>query len=264
MPCYHSCKYCYNNSEDKLHHFCKSCNEENSYSILDENNSTNCYPECRYNYYFNKSDDYNYTCAETQDCPQEYPYLIENTKECIESCNDKNQYLFRKTCFKDYPEESKNCTLEGNYYNCSALCPFERPFEMTKTQYCVSNCTIMERYNKLCFTNYEGNRNREVQDMVLNDFKDDIVDTFDYTFIINESLIHEEKNNIYEITSTNITYQDRRTTFLDLRGCKDTLKTYYEIDINKTLYIFKVDAYVEGKTGPKVEYEVYIHLIPIS
>ena len=130
---------------------------------------------------------------------------------------------------------------------------------MAKTQYCVSNCTIMERYNKLCFTNYEGNRSSEVQDMVLNDFKDDIVDTFDYTFIINESLIHEEINNIYEITSTNITYQDRRTTFLNLSECEPALKSYYGIDINKTLYIFKVDAYVEGKTGPKVEYEVYYH-----
>ena len=28
-------------------------------------------------------------------------------------------------------------------------------------------------------------------------------------------------------------------------------------DINKTLYIFKVDSYIEGKTGPNVEYEVY-------
>ena len=261
MPCYPSCKFCYPLNPDKMNHYCRSCNEENSYSILDENNSTymSCYPECKYNYFFNESDDNNYTCAETQDCPQEYPYLLENTKRCIESCNNKTQYLFRHTRFKDYPEESKNCTLEGNYYNCSASCPFERPFEMTKTQYCVSNCTIMERYNKLCFTNYEGNKSSEVQDMVLNDFKDDIVDTFNYTFIINESLIHEEINNIYEITSTNITYQDRRTTFLNLSECEPVLKSYYGIDINESLYIFKVDAYVEGKTGPNVEYEIYYH-----
>ena len=117
----------------------------------------------------------------------------------------------------------------------------------------------MERYNKLCFTNYEGNRSREVQDMVLSDFKDDIVDTFDYTFIINESLIHKEKNNIYEITSTNITYHDRRenVTFINISECEPVLKSYYGINISETLYIFKVDAYVEGKTGPNVEYEIY-------
>ena len=261
FPCYPSCKLCFPFNTNKTNHFCKSCNEENSYSILDENNSTymNCYPKCKHYYYFNKSDDYNYTCTNTNttSCPKEYPYLLENTRQCIESCKDKSKYLFRHTCFENYPNETKICIDLGDYYYCNASCPFERPFEMTETQYCVSNCTIMERYNKLCFTNYEGNRSREVQDMVLNDFKDDIVDTFDYTFIINESLIHEEINNIYEITSTNITYQDRRTTFLNLSECEPVLKSYYGIDTNKTLYIFKVDAYVEGKTGPKVEYEVY-------
>ena len=119
----------------------------------------------------------------------------------------------------------------------------------------------MERYNKLCFTNYEGNRSREVQDMVLSDFKDDIVDTFDYTFIIsqNHSLIHEEIDNTYEITSTNFNYQDPRTTFVNISNCIPTLKKYYGIYNNDPFYIFKVDSYVEGKAGPKVEYEVYYH-----
>ena len=76
--------------------------------------------------------------------------------------------------------------------------------------------------------------------MVLSDFKDDIIDTFDYTYIINEnhSIIHEEKNNIYEITSTNCTNQDPRTTTIDLRECETTLKNYYRIDIDEPLYIF--------------------------
>jgi hypothetical protein len=214
-----------------------------------------CYPECRYNYYFNKSDDNNYTCTKTQDCPQEYPFLLENTKQCIESCNDKNQYLFRHTCFKHYPDESKNCTREGNYYNCSALCPFERPFEMTETQYCVSSCTIMERYYKKCFTNFDGNKeeNSQVQDMVLNDYKDDIIDTFNYTFITEtQNIIQVEKGVIYEITSTKCTNHDPITTTIDLGDCEDDLKSYYGIDENEPLYILKIDAFVEGKTGPKV------------
>ena len=265
FPSYPSCKLCFPFNTNKTNHFCKSCNEENSYSILDENNSTymNCYPKCKHYYYFNKSDDYNYTCTNTNttSCPKEYPYLLENTRQCIESCKDKNKYLFRHTCFENYPNETKICIDLGDYYYCNASCPFERPFEMTETQYCVSNCTIMERYNKLCFTNYEGNRSREVQDMVLSDFKDDIVDTFDYTFIIsqNHSLIHEEIDNTYEITSTNFTYQDPRTTFVNISNCIPTLKKYYGIYNNDPFYIFKVDSYVEGKAGPKVEYEVYYH-----
>jgi hypothetical protein len=192
-PCYPSCKYCYNKSEDKYHHLCSSCNEENSYSILEENNPNNmsCYPECKYNYYFDKHDDYK--CITTPGCPTNYSFLLENTKQCIEEC-EKNSSIFRQTCFKKYPNESKNCTKVGDFHYCDAKCPFERPFEIADSQFCVSNCTIMERYNKLCFTNYDGDRNKEVQDMVLSDFKVDIGNAFDFTNITeNHSIIHEEK-----------------------------------------------------------------------
>ena len=259
-PCYPSCKYCYKNSEDKSHHYCKNCSEENSYSILDKNNTTymNCFPECKYNYYFNETGDY--ICTKNLSCPSAYPFLLENTTECIESCTDTYKYQFRHTCFEQCPYDSYNYTIEDNFY-CNASCPFERPFEMTETQYCVSSCTIMDRYYKLCFTNYDGDRYSEVQDKVLEDFQNDIIDTFDYKFITtNQNIIHEEKNAIYEITSTKCTYQDPRTTTIYLDECESKLKEYYSIDKNEALYIFKVDAYIEGKTGPKVEYEIYYPL----
>ena len=132
----------------------------------------------------------------------------------------------------------------------------------------------MERYYKKCFTNFDGNKeeNSQVQDMVLNDYKDDIIDTFNYTFISEtQNIIQIEKNVIYEITSTNCTIKDQRITTIDLGDCEDILKDYYGIDKNESLYIFKIDAFVEGKTGPKVEYEVYypfdeinLHLLDLS
>ena len=273
MPCYPSCKYCHNKSEDKLHHLCQSCNEENSYSILEKNKTNNmsCYPECKYNFYFDKNN-FDYICTNTSSCPPLYPLFLGNTKQCIENCNDKNIYKFRQACFEEYPEETKNCTDVGDYFTCNASCPFQRPFEMVKTQYCVSSCTIMERYEKLCITNCDDDRKSEIQNMVLEDFQNDIIDTFDY-HIINEShnIIHKEKDVIYEITSTNCKYQDPRTTTIDLGECETELKSYYGLDENSTLYILKVDAYVEGKTGPKVEYAVYypfdgiyLHLLDIS
>ena len=116
----------------------------------------------------------------------------------------------------------------------------------------------MERYEKLCITNCDDDRKSEIQNMVLDDFQNDIIDTFDY-HIINEThnIIHKEKDVIYEITSTNCTYQHPRTTSIDLGECKNILKNFYFKDSNFSLYIFKIDAFVEGKTGPKVEYEVY-------
>ena len=266
LPCFNSCKFCFPLIPDKRHHYCKSCNDDNTFSILDENNPnyTNCYPECKYKYYFDS--DYNYKCTNTSECPQSYPFLIENTKQCIERCNDTHKWQFRHTCFEQCPLDSKNYTNETGFY-CNASCPFERPFLKVQTQYCVSSCNIMERYNKLCFTNYEGNRNNEIQDLILNDFKDDVIDTFNYAFITKkQNLIYEEKNIIYEITSTSTqcTYQDPLTTTIDLGDCESILKDYYGIGNNKTLYIFKIDAFVEGKIGPKVEYEIYYHFDTIN
>ena len=258
IPCYHSCKSCAPLDYNKIHHYCTSCNEQNSFSIVEENNPTlmNCYPECKFNFFFDKNNDY--TCTETAMCPQKYPFLIENTKQCIETCkNLKKIWQFRHTCFEQCPYDSKNYTNSSGSY-CNASCPFERPFEMVETQYCVSSCTIMERYDKLCFTNYDGDRNREVQDMVLLDFRDDITDKFNYSFITkNQNLIHEERNAIFEITSTQCKYENQKTTTIDLGECEEILKNYSKIELNKALYILKIDAFVEGKTIPNVEYEIY-------
>ena len=69
LPCYHSCKFCLPYKPDKQNHYCTSCNEDNNYPIKDEKNSSlmNCYPKCKYNYYFNSSDDY--ICIDTPGCP---------------------------------------------------------------------------------------------------------------------------------------------------------------------------------------------------
>jgi hypothetical protein len=129
---------------------------------------------------------------------------------------------------------------------------------MVAGQICVSTCTIMERYYKLCVTNYEGNLTNEVQDMVLSDIKSDIDDTFNYTFINTErNVIIDENNIIYEITSTQCENRNPKATIINLGDCEAALKIYYGIEENEPLYILKVDAFVEGKVGPKVEYEIY-------
>ena len=117
----------------------------------------------------------------------------------------------------------------------------------------------MERINKECITFYDGDRFNEVQDMILSDFQEDIIDTFNFTDIThNHSVIYEEKNIIYEIIATNCTNMNPKTTTIDLGRCEDILKNFYPgIGFNESLYIFKFDAFVEGKSGPKVEYEVY-------
>ena len=67
----------------------------------------------------------------------------------------------------------------------------------------------MARYNKSCITNYHTNKEDEIDeinDMTMTCIKDDIVDTFNYSYITKtRSLILDEYPFIYEITSTDCT-----------------------------------------------------------
>ena len=114
------------------------------------------------------------------------------------------------------------------------------------------------RYKELCITNYHGDREEEIKDMILSDIREDITDTFNYSFITNDqSVIIHEKNISYEITSTRTLTNDQKISRIDLGECENVLKKYYGINSEVPLYIFKVDVYVEGKVGPNVEYEIY-------
>ena len=144
-------------------------------------NLTNCYPNCKFNFYFNSNNDY--ICTNNPGCPPNMRYLIDGQKQCIETCKGtKYIYVFRKKCFEVCPIESvpfSNTT--GNY--CKSFCPLEKPFEFIDEEVCTSFCTIMERYDKLCVTNYKGNYSEEITDLIFSNIRDDITDSFDYSFI---------------------------------------------------------------------------------
>ena len=264
--CYSSCEYCLQNGTYEKQ-YCLSCNMNNSYGILmDESidNIYNCYPNCTYYYYFDENG--KYQCSKENKCPTEYSKLIYNDRRCVKSCSETkyNKYEFRETCYEECPPDKSFTPNETNNYFCKITCSFEEPFEMVKKQICVSNCTIMERKDKLCITNYIGNRsNDEVQDKVMANLQDDIIDTFDYHYINeNTSIILEEVDNTYEILTTNKKEDpsNTKTSYIYLGQCETTLKNYYSIDTKEPLYILKLDAYREGMQNPKVVYLVYYPL----
>ena len=98
--CYKTCKKCFNVG-DNLHHSCSSC--ENNYIFIDEE-PTNCFPKCKFYYYYNKY--HQYKCTETNECPSEYPYLIANKSKCTDNCyKDKNfSIIFKDECIEKCPE----------------------------------------------------------------------------------------------------------------------------------------------------------------
>ena len=261
--CYSSCEKCYGDGNEDNHN-CRICNTSYSFVITKNNNgyqSKNCYENCDYYYYF---DEGKYSCTDLPKCPSKYKYLIPEKRQCIKSCNESNGYFkeFRESCYKKCPSE-ESIQREDNPNLCKVVCPFDKPFEIVKTQMCVSSCTIMEREDKICVTNYEGNKTvSQLINAVQSDIMDDITKTFNYSKVTdNETILIEESGTIYEIISSNNKNKNSNTSSIILGKCEYTLKNYYKIDEKDSLYILKIDTYIEGKTGPTVLYKVYYPLL---
>ena len=258
-PCFPSCKYCQKEG-DYDNQFCLSCNINNSVALLMNDSIDyiyNCYPYCSYYYYFDENK--KYQCTNELKCPEGYLF-VNGDRRCVKSCSEskKNKYEFRKVCYETCPSE-QSFNKNEDYY-CGISCPFEAPFELVREQKCVTNCTIMERKDKLCVTNYRGN---EVQDKVMANIQEDLITSFDYNYVNeNVSVIIEEINNTYEIVTTNKKEElsSTKTSSINLGQCETTLKSYYSIDENEPLYLLKLDAYREGMKNAKVVYYVYYPL----
>ena len=76
--CYYKCETCEINGDDEINN-CLKCDIGFNFEI-NVNNYVNCYANCNYFFY----DNFNiYHCIQDEKCPNEYPILIENKKECI-------------------------------------------------------------------------------------------------------------------------------------------------------------------------------------
>ena len=261
--CYYSCESCYGKGNDEYHN-CITC--DTNYSIVIPRNSSgyeslNCFKNCSFYHYY---EDFKYICTETDKCPSNYSFLIPDLRECVKSCNESDGYFrqFRGECLKQCPpEESKES--DDNPFLCKVICTYDKPFEKVDEQICVTNCSIMERKDKLCITNYEGNRTFEqMQNLVQNNILDDLIKRFNFSLITdNETVIIQENDTIYEIISSKNKNKNSNSSSLNFGNCEKTLKDYYKIGKDETLYILKIDAKIEGKTGPSIVYKIFYPLL---
>ena len=254
-PCYSSCKTCDRNG-DYRNHYCKTC-DDNSPFEYPKNGYVNCYPSCEHHYYFLNT--YDYTCTDTEECPPQFGYIRDSLGECVKRCENDYKYELKKKCYEICPTDSigyKNET-DDKYY-CKLSCPFERPFMLVKEFICVDSCTIKQRVDGLCKTNYEGNRtNTELQDVIVSDLEIDMVsDNFNYSMISEAgTIILQETDTLYEITTTDFKSDNSITSSLNLAECENSLRSHYQIE--GELYILKYDVRVPGKTGVTVNYRIF-------
>ena len=87
--CYHTCKTC-NEKGDNITHNCKSCKEDFKFGF-NISNYLNCYNDCLFYHYIDSN--YEYLCTSNASCPQEYPKLIPDKKECIKETINESESI---------------------------------------------------------------------------------------------------------------------------------------------------------------------------
>ena len=129
-------------------------------------------------------------------CPEPYDKLIHDKKECVKSCKDTKGHKyefdlgFGKKCLSSCPENFVVPKNRPNY--CTPECPKKSPFLLLDSLQCVLNCTISQRQNKLCITNYITKKedNYNVYDLIIRQIRKELTNNFDNS-LLNGNVIKE-------------------------------------------------------------------------
>ena len=264
--CYDTCKKCNIGGEFKTHN-CLEC-KDNYTSYNNPMNTINCNEKCNY-YYFDDSNNFN--CVKT--CSGKYSKLIKELNKCVKQCKNEDiyRYEYNSICYNDCPNGTiKN---EINY-----ICTDDKYSEQTNSQSTDINCINKddnknEKLNELlnyvnnADTNNINNNNKESnkkkEDEVVGKFQELFNNGFDTSNIDKGNDFSINYNQIkYTITTTlnQKTNDNKDESTIDLGECEIILKDEYDIPENDTLYLFKIDAFVDNVF--KVEYEVYYPFSP--
>ena len=130
--CYERCETCLINGNNITHN-CLVCKKD--YPIeINFNDYKNCYERCPY--YFYLDEDKNFHCTIEASCPQEYPKLTDETKECI-----KEEYKYETTqnIIKEYSsiileKDSKSTKSIDNKENIQNIIQKIIKYEQNKTK----------------------------------------------------------------------------------------------------------------------------------
>ena len=125
----------------------------------------------------------------------------------------------------------------------------------------LDECSIEEFFNLKCVFNNTIEDKQKVINMIRRElFKGNLNKLINNSiFQKKEDLLVEQNNMVYQVTSTenqkNKEYLN--ISVIDLKECENKLKNHYNIGINESLIIFKIDDSINEVKIPIVEYEIY-------
>jgi len=213
-----------------------------------------CYNNCNYYYYVDI--DNKFYCTHNLSCPDEYPLLIEDKKECVRNninIHKSNDILNTENSQENLYIEKSNDNSENNSYSTS--------IEEEK----IHNNIDLEDI-KLDILNYEKNDIKDIKyyDIILKNIES--VFTSNY---FNTSNIDNGKDEIIKskkITVTLTNTQNQKNNYnnniftIDLGQCEILLKEFYNISNNGSLYIKTTNVIQERMKIQKIEYDIYSKL----
>ena len=149
MNCYLTCNTCSWGGTER-NQLCTSCEDK----YIFDKNKHNCILKDNYTclglFYMENNNKF---CLDNNNCPIDYPYLIENKKECVNKC-PKNLITFSNICYEKCPTNLKNVIYDDKGCHCQHYwiqyadksikclnlnenCPNEYKFNNTLTKECL-------------------------------------------------------------------------------------------------------------------------------
>ena len=231
--CYSSCKFCISDGNENDNK-CLECLEHYTFKN-DFPDKKNCYPECQYNYYYDKEDNNKYKCTITDKCPSNYIKFIEGKKRCIDECINDNiyKYEYDNKCYKQCPK--------GTFasYNNNNLC-----INVTEPEKHIDNSIFKE--NKLNITG--SNISMELLNSLSKEYYNQIGDTPNVVKSSNNDLniyIYKDINTLEKLAE--------EAPLIDFGECYKKVKEYYGIndDLIVTIINNETNKDIYGKSTNK-------------
>ena len=242
--CFDTCKTCEMKGNNETHN-CLECDDNYPFEIQKYNYS-NCYKNCSFYYYFDR--DNNFHCTKNFSCPKEYPKFIEGKMKC--EIDDDNKFGISEIPYELISTNifEKNIHVETKNGNdkikkmIEDLINYENNETIKKTK----EEEIKYYYNAL--QNIEKvftSENYDISDLNNNAFE--MYETKNIKIAFTTSFY--QKNNIND-----------NMTRIDLGECELSLRSFYNLINNETLYMKIYEIIQSGMRIPKIEYDVYSQL----
>jgi len=206
----------------------------------------NCYKTCQTcSYYGNHINHYCETCS------MHYPYnKFNNYNNCYAFISNETNIL-----------TNEDISTEVNRDNTQNI-SFEIQDSLSEiTQNIANECEVIELFNKECsYSEFYSKENKDLFKEIKKSFEEHFLDELlDNLIKTKEDLILEEKNILYQITTSN--NQNNKIYYnlstVKLGRCEQILKDKNNLNENESLIIFKIEYQIEGYKMPLIDYEVY-------